>query len=184
MIMKKSVLILVLGIVILVVGCGKADVDASYESQIVEDSNITVDTETDGETDTQTESEQVNVSNDDINNELDDYMTSTKEKSDIIKNSLEQEEMTQMDMNGKAQELYMVWDDALNYLWDELKNCLSEEEFSKLLDEQRIWIAEKEKSVEEAGKEVEGGSLYSFVMNMEAAKITEARVYELYELLK
>lgn len=182
--MKKRVLVFALGIAILVVGCGKADVDASYESQIMEDFNIAMDTETDSEIDTQTESEQVDVSNDDTSNELDDYMTSIKEQSDIIKTSLEQEELTQSDMNSKAQELYVLWDEALNDLWDELKSCLSEEEFSKLLDEQRTWIAEKEKSVEEVGKEVEGGSLYSFVMNMEAAKITEERVYELYELLK
>ena len=87
-------------------------------------------------------------------------------------------------MNLKSQELYELWDGALNYLWGELKDSLPEEDFSKLLDEQRIWIVEKEKSVEEAGKEVEGGSIYSMVVNMEAAKITEERVYELYELLK
>ena len=86
-------------------------------------------------------------------------------------------------MNIKSQELYDLWDGALNDLWDKLQYNLSEEEFSKLLDEQRTWIAEKEKFVEEAGKEVEGGSLYSLVVNMEAAKITEERVYELYELL-
>ena len=47
-----------------------------------------------------------------------------------------------------------------------------------------MWIAEKEKAVEEAGKEVEGGSMYSLVVNMKAAELTEERVYELYELLK
>ena len=60
----------------------------------------------------------------------------------------------------------------------------AEEEFEKLQAEQRIWIEEKEKTIEEAGKEVKGGSIYSLVVNSEAAKITEERVYELYELLK
>ncbi len=115
---------------------------------------------------------------------IEDYMTSTIEQSNIIKASLEQDALTQIDMNTKSQELYEVWDDALNYLWNELKNSLSEEEFSKLLDEQRVWIAEKEKSVEAAGAEVGEGSLYALVVNMEAAKITEERVFELYELLK
>ena len=72
----------------------------------------------------------------------------------------------------------------MNDLWDEVKRSLPEEEFEKLLEEQRIWIAEKEKSVETAGKEFEGGSLYPLVVNAEAAKITEERVYKLYELLK
>jgi len=52
------------------------------------------------------------------------------------------------------------------------------------LDEQRTWIAEKEKAIEEVGKEVEGGSMYSLIVNTEAARITEERVYELYEFLK
>ena len=182
--MKKSVLALLLGVAILAVGCGKQDVDAPNESQIVEDSNTVMDTENDSEINADTESKQDEVSNVDTGKKLDDYMTSLKEQSDNIKTSLEQEALTQTDMNIKAQELYSLWDDALNYLWDELKAKLSDEYFSKLLDEQRKWISEKEKAVEEVGKEVEGGSLYSFVINMKAAEITEVRVYELYELLK
>lgn len=87
-------------------------------------------------------------------------------------------------MNVKSQELYELWDGALNYLWSELKNDLTEEEFEQLLEEQRIWIAEKEKATEEAGKDVEGGSLYALLVYTESAKITEERVYELYELLR
>ena len=113
------------------------------------------------------------------NIEQDDYILFVKEKSDIIKNSLEQDTLTQTDMNIKSQELYELWDDALNYLWGELKNSLLEEEFEKLQAEQRIWIEEKEKTIEEAGKEVKGGSIYSLVVNREAARITEERVYEL-----
>lgn len=118
------------------------------------------------------------------NIEQDDYLLFVKEKSDIIKNSLEQDALTQTDMNIKSQELYELWDDALNYLWGELKSSLSEEEFTKLQAEQRIWISEKEKIIEGAGKEFEGGSIYSLVVNGEAARITEERVYKLYELVK
>jgi uncharacterized protein YecT (DUF1311 family) len=111
-------------------------------------------------------------------------MTFVEEQSDIIKNSLENDSLTQTDMNIKSQELYELWDEALNYLWGKLKNSLTEEEFAKLKDKQRIWIAGKEKAVEEAGKEFKGGTIYSLVVNGEAARITEERVYELYELLK
>ena len=68
------------------------------------------------------------------------------------------------------QDLYELWDDVLNYLWGELKNALPKEEYEKLLDEQRTWIAEKENALEEVGKEVEGGSLYPLVVNSEAAE--------------
>lgn len=112
------------------------------------------------------------------------YMASIEEQSDSIKYSLENDVLTQLEMNEKSLELYELWDGALNYLWSELKNVLPEDEFEELRDKQRTWISEKEEAVEIAGKEFEGGSMYSMVANGEAARITEERVYELYELLK
>jgi len=166
--MKKSPLILIFAIAIFAAGCQNKDVKETQVSQTKEELNTTINTETESQTD----------------KDIDGYMTTVKEQSDTIKTSLENDELTQTDMNIKSQELYKLWDDALNYIWDELKSSLSEDEFTKLLDGQRIWITEKEDAVEEAGKEVEGGSMYSLVVNMEAAKITEERVCELYELLK
>ena len=87
-------------------------------------------------------------------------------------------------MNSKSQELYELWDNALNYLWSELKRILPEEEFLELQDEQLVWITEKEAAQKEAGSEVEGGSLYPLVVNGRGAAITEERVYEFYEILK
>ena len=116
--------------------------------------------------------------------ELEEYIANIEEQSDSIKDALENEVVTQAEMNEKSQELYELWDGALNYLWGELKKVLSEEEFEKLRDEQRTWIAQKEEAVETAGKEFEGGSLYPTIVNSEAAEITEKRVYELYELRK
>lgn len=159
--MRNRALILILVMMIFMVGCGTNDMKESNGAQTME-SEQEFDTEID---------------------EVDDYMTSIKEKSDKIKDSLEKDELTQTEMNVKSQELYELWDGALNDLWGKLKNKSSEEEFSKLLDEQRKWITDKENQVEEAGKAVEGGSIYPLVVNMEAAKITEERVYELYELL-
>lgn len=115
--------------------------------------------------------------------EADAYMTSVKAQSAALKKSLAEDALTQFDMNMKSKELYDLWDGALNYLWGELKNCMPEDEFAKLTEEQLQWIADKEKSVEEVGREFEGGSIYALIVNDEAAAITEERVYELYELL-
>ena len=120
----------------------------------------------------------------DISNQLDDYMASIMKQSALIKYSLEQEALTQADMNVKSQELLSLWDDALNYIWSELKIRLPEAEFAKLQDDQRSWIAEKEAALEEAGKEFQGGSVYALIVNSEAAKMTEERVCLLYTLLK
>ena len=111
-------------------------------------------------------------------------MASVEEQSDAIKYSLENDVLNQSELNMKSQELYELWDGALNYLWGELKNQLPEDQFAELLKEQLTWIDQKEQAVTEAGKEVEGGSLYPLVVNSTAAEITEERVYELYELLK
>ena len=116
--------------------------------------------------------------------ELDSYIASLKESADAIQTSLEKDILTQAEMNEKSAQLYELWDDALNYLWGELRSALPEEEFSKLLDEQLIWIADKEAAVEETAKEFEGGSMYALIANGEAAKITEERVYEFYYILK
>lgn len=128
--------------------------------------------------------EQNGFSSYDTSGRIEDMIAATEEWALTIRASLEHDTLTQADMNVKAMELYETWDAALNTLWSELKERLSEDEFNVLLEEQRVWIADKEAAVKEAGKKVEGGSLYALVVNMKAAEITEARVYELYEMLK
>lgn len=114
---------------------------------------------------------------------LEDYMASVKERADAIRMALQQEPLTQAEMNAKTQELYTLWDTVLNELWAEVKDSLPEKEFAKLLEEQRAWVAEKEQAVEAAGKEVENGSMYPLIVYGEAARMTEERVYVLYALL-
>ena len=161
--MKKKVIttLLMLGVLTLsMAGCQKekTEEEANTENTVTQDQDSSVDYES--------------------------YMATIEEQSDDIKYALENEVVTQMEMDEKSQELFELWDGALNYLWGELKNVLPEKEFEELRDEQRTWIAQKEEAVETAGKEFEGGSLYTMVVNTEAATITEKRVYELYELLK
>ena len=155
-ILKKSVLVLILIMAFLVSGC-------------VNQKNNNV--------------EQNNASSHAVTAELSEYIASVKERADAVRNSLEQDALTQTDMNVKSQELYGLWDGALNYLLGELQTSLPEDEFAKLQDEQRTWLVQKEQAMEMAGKEFEGGSLYPLIVNSEAARITEERVYELYSRL-
>jgi len=113
-----------------------------------------------------------------------DYLASVEARSEAIKKSLSEDALTQHDMNMKSEELYILWDDALNDLWGELKKAMPEGEFDALTEEQLAWIEEKEAAVREAGAEFEGGSIYPLIVNGEASRITEERVYELYDLLK
>lgn len=111
-------------------------------------------------------------------------ITYTKEASDLLKNAIENEPLNQNELNAKSQDLFEMWDRTLNMLWETLEATLDDESMEELRIKQREWITEKERAMEEAGAEVEGGSMQPMVMNLRAAALTEERVYELMELLK
>lgn len=94
-----------------------------------------------------------------------------------------EEAYTQADMNYAAQQKYLVWDEALNQLWQDLKEILSEEEMRQLTNEELQWIKEKEQAALDAAAEYEGGSLYPTIYYSTLADLTKQRVYELLELL-
>ena len=188
--MKKCILALVMAMAFITVGCENEKEKIVHvlpatetTERIMETAVETEPIETsvkETESETVIQSETTNqLSKEDLNS----YIRSIEEQSDAIKYYLENEAMSQYDLNVKSQELYELWDGALNYLWGEIRNVLPAADFEKLLDEQLTWIADKEKAVEEAGKEVEGGSMYPLVVNGEAAAITEERVYDFVELL-
>ena len=88
--------------------------------------------------------------------QVEENIAELSEKAGNLKNLLENEVLTQTDMNEISAELYATWDSALNLLWSELKEDMQDDVFAKLLDEQREWIKEKEEAVAKAGAEVEG----------------------------
>ena len=195
--MRKLLLMLMLTIAVLTTACAAEDgkntteepqKTENSEEQTTEEPQKTENSEeqtTEKTTEqTEIESEEKAPIDQETVNKWNDYLASVKEQADMIKASLEKDPLSQNEMNMKSEELFGLWDGALNYLWGELKERLPEDEFAKLLDEQRVWIAEKEKAVEEAGKGFEGGSMYPLLVNQEAADLTEARVYELLELFK
>lgn len=112
-----------------------------------------------------------------------EYLARTMEKADAVRTCLEQEAMTQLDMNQKSEELRTLWDEAMTLFLAEAEKLLPEEDAARLRAGQSAWEAEMEAAVEASGKEFEGGSLYPLIVNTEAARLTEERVYKLYELL-
>ena len=190
--MKKSILLWLLAVAILAAGCTGRVSDAQQTTAATTknttaaataDTQAEVETTAAPETTSPEETQAQQTEPADTNDELDDYMASLEAQAADIKAALEQAQ-SQSEMNQKAHELYVLWDDALNELWGKLQDSLPEDEFDELLDEQIQWIEDKENAVEEAGKEVEGGSMYPLITNSKAAEITEERVYEFYELLK
>lgn len=128
--------------------------------------------------------EQKGFSSYEIMTPIDEMLDSAERSAQVIKESLEKDNLTQTELNEKSNELYEIWDKLLNDFWKELKATMPNDEFQSLLNEQRAWITEKETAVEKAGAEYAGGSMEVLAKNMKAASMTEERVYELYKLLK
>ena len=106
-----------------------------------------------------------------------------KEVAALQKKLMEDPTLTQADMNTISMEIYQVWDGVLNDLWKVLKSTMEEGAMEKLLQEQRLWITEKEAEVKEVGEAVGGGSMAPMVADQRAAKLTRERVYELASYL-
>lgn len=115
---------------------------------------------------------------------LDMEIAAAAEKAASLEEMLQNEPLTQTEMNETAGTIYTIWDDLLNNIWGMLRETLDEEAMAQLKAEQLDWIARKEAAVEEAGAEVEGGSMYPMVTNQKAAELTEERVYVLAEYLQ
>lgn len=115
---------------------------------------------------------------------LADYLATVESQSNALKASLEKDPLPQVDMNMKSEELRQLWDAALTTMLDKAKSALPDAEWTALTEAQNAWTAATETAVAAAGKDWEGGSMYPLVVNMEAARLTEARVYEIYEMLK
>lgn len=111
------------------------------------------------------------------------YLTAVRAQSDTVKTFLEQEALTQTDMNEKSGELADLWNETLDTLLAEAKKILPTAEYDQLMAGQAAWEAEKKAAIEAAGKDYQGGSMYALVINSEEARITEARVLMLAEQL-
>lgn len=90
---------------------------------------------------------------------------------------------SQIDMTRASQDLYELWDGALNQFWGRLKEIMNEEDFSDLTKEERQWITKKDAEVSSASEFCEGGTMYPMVVAGKAAELTRKRVYELAEIL-
>ncbi len=130
------------------------------------------------------EADQCGFSGYNIVESLKESLASAKEYTEQKENYLKTEPLTQTEMNSYYQGLYQYWDSLLNRQWAVLKKVLPPETMDTLLVEQREWIKQKEAAVVEAGKAVEGGSLYPTVIYSKAKEITMERVYELMEWLE
>lgn len=106
------------------------------------------------------------------------------EEAAAIEARLQNENLTQNQMNQLTAQIYKLWDDKLNEMWSYLSNTLDSSTMKTLKEEERVWINKKESQIKEAGKEAAGGSMQAMLENDKAAELTKDRVYELAKYYK
>lgn len=97
---------------------------------------------------------------------------------------IDRPDATQLEMNETSAGIYKVWDDLLNWEWEEIETCLDEASFKTLQAEQKKWIAMRDAEIKKAGAEVEGGSMQPCMESGKGAELTEKRVEELAKWLR
>lgn len=172
--MKKKIIVFILAgtVGLSLCACGNKELesfDSAAEAELIEKSE-----ETEKEEEEQTQDFSVD--------DLEEMLLSTEDESDSLEDSITNDLLSQMEYNEKTEQLYKLWDSALNKVWEALEQTQDAETMSSLIVEERQWIALKEQEVAEAGAEYEGGSIQPMIMNQKAAEMTKARVYELMEL--
>lgn len=89
------------------------------------------------------------------------------------------DEGTTVSMTKAAEEAYKRWDDALNEIYGELKNRLTEEDMAVLKKEQQAWITKRDEDAEKKAAEFKGGTMEALELLSAKAGITKGRCYEL-----
>ena len=84
-----------------------------------------------------------------------------------------------MSINRISGEVYEMWDAELNYVYQQLKATLTEEEFQLLKEEELEWIEYRDQQADAAAEEWAGGSGMPMAVNSALSEVTKARVYEL-----
>ena len=91
---------------------------------------------------------------------------------------------TQTELNELAGQKFQVWDNELNSVWKRLENTLSKDAMERLRTEERTWISQKEKAMQQEAAAYGSGSMASMAYAEKGTELTRARVYVLAEYLR
>lgn len=200
--MKKKIISVLLAMVTVVslVSCGDSSNNkdeetsslqvSTTENEIDKDEENTIEKEDDSEKSqdkVEDNEEKSSSSNLGESNDLDtlDKKAEYKQKLDDIQSGLSDLESYKSgstgDMKYAANEEYLRWDDALNGIYDVLRNNLDPSEMDKLQQEEEAWIEAKEEEASKAAKEFEDGTAEALAYATSLAESTKNRCYELVD---
>ncbi|SFD02305.1 lysozyme inhibitor LprI family protein [Clostridium uliginosum] len=86
-----------------------------------------------------------------------------------------------LEMKSAASQEYQRWDNALNEIYDVLKQQLSSDEMNKLKKEEIKWISDRDNKAKKDSLKYEGGTAESLIYGTSLAQTTKERCYELVE---
>ncbi|MEE1305031.1 MAG: lysozyme inhibitor LprI family protein [Agathobacter sp.] len=193
--MKKKYIALALSLMIFTCGCeSNSRTNNSQNTENIQNtesqSQVAANTETetmsntehDTEYDSQEPSEtQTPTTGDGYDIEADIEEIERKEAELVEKSNADG--VTQTEMNMYASQIYELWDDELNLIWDMLSDYMGETEFEALKIIQNEWIKERDKQMEEAAEENGGGSLAPMLKATAGAELTKEKVIELAKII-
>lgn len=193
--MKKIILMLIMSMFLF--GCGSSEEETTANNEPVKD--LVIETQEEETEEVEEQETEVKEQEEDTTEEKTEekkeqksvdkaaveklLADAEKEAAALEKKLAEDASLSQADMNELSNEIYVVWDEALNELWGILKDTQDENAMNELLKEQREWIDMKEAEVKKAGEEFAGGSMQALVINQKDAELTKVRVYELADYL-
>ena len=111
-------------------------------------------------------------------------LSDTEAQAALLEKQIQEDDLTQEELNSKSWDVYSLWDSLLNEIWKRLKDTQDAAKMEELTEKEREWISWKEQQISEAGKEFEGGSMESMVRAQKGAELTRKRVYELMEIVE
>ncbi len=174
---KKQLAGIILAAALLCTGCGNQT--ATEQTKESGQSVADVDREQTTQAETNASEQAEETAKQDGMAEYLEKLAETEKQSAQLKDSIDHDDLNQVEYNAKTGELYQLWDQSLNDLWKVLESVCAQDQLETLRDAQADWITERDRKIKDAGMEVEGGSMQPMLENMEGAKLTEARVHEL-----
>ena len=183
--LKKGIISILCSCILFVVGC--TNNLNENEEQAITGENISISSENiannidDSNEDKVISSSNQSKNSDNIDSKKQIYLEKlSKLESDL--DSLLKEKYASpktQDLIDASSKEYTQWDNMLNEIYNELQNQLSEEEMSKLIEEELDWINTRNEKSEATANKFKDGTIAPFDRIMSAATSTKERCYEL-----
>lgn len=113
--------------------------------------------------------------------DVDGKIESAKKEVAALNERLQDESLNQKEMNQLATEIYTIWDNTMNDMYNVLKDTVSKNVKESFVAYQESWVKEREMEIKKIQIEYKDGSIATLSAMMKAAEMTEERVYELKE---